>query len=446
MSVFVPIAMFGWIPLVLALFAFLPARRAALAGFLAAWMFLPVAAYRIAGLPDYTKLSATCLGVLLGIAVFDWRNLLALRPAWADAPILLFCLSPFFSSLSGGLGVHDGFSVIFNQALTWGIPYAVGVLYFRSLRGLYELAVGVFAGGLVYVPFCLFEILVSPKLHLWLYGYALGDIDRAEMRFGGWRPMVFMNSGLMVAVWMTAASVIGIWLWRAGLLRRIAGLPVSWLVPVLVATAIWMKSANGWFLLLLGMGLLVAASRWRSGAPVVLVLALIPVYVAVCGSGVWSRDRVVRVVQTILNQERAHSLAYRFRNEEIITRNARERPLLGWGRTSRAFLDRDRVIHPYLDKNIASYAVVDSLWVGVFAMFGAIGLAGFLGSLLLPVALFVRRFPAARWTEAGIAPAAALAIVLLLYTIDHLANGFINPVFMLAAGGLAHCTAKPGKS
>ncbi len=93
MNVPVAIAMFGWIPLVLALFVFLPARRAALAGVLTGWMFLPVAAYRIESLPDYTKISATCAVVLLAIAVFDFRRLVALRPRLVDLPMALFCLS-----------------------------------------------------------------------------------------------------------------------------------------------------------------------------------------------------------------------------------------------------------------------------------------------------------------------------------------------------------------
>jgi O-antigen ligase len=73
----------------------------------------------------------------------------------------------------------------------------------------------------------------------------------------------------------------------------------------------------------------------------------------------------------------------------------------------------------------------------VFAQCGTVGLVGIMGTLLLPVAVFIRRFPASQWQEAAVAPAAALAVVVILYAIDDLANGSINPVFMLASGGLA---------
>src|ERR1700727_2588886 len=106
MSSMVPIAMFGWIPVALALFWFLPIRRAALVGMLFAWMFLPIAEYPIHGWPDYTKMSATCGVVFLGAVVFDFRHVVSFRPTWIDGPLVLFCLFPFVSAIVNGLGMH----------------------------------------------------------------------------------------------------------------------------------------------------------------------------------------------------------------------------------------------------------------------------------------------------------------------------------------------------
>ena len=64
-SPLVPLTLFGWIPFVLLLFLFLPPRRAVITAFLIAWLFLPMAGFKIPGLPDYTKMSATCVGVLI---------------------------------------------------------------------------------------------------------------------------------------------------------------------------------------------------------------------------------------------------------------------------------------------------------------------------------------------------------------------------------------------
>jgi hypothetical protein len=439
MTPLVPIAMFGWIGVVVFLFARFPARRAALIGFLGGLMLLPVATFPIAGFPDYTKTNAIAVGVLLGVVAVDFRGIRALRPAWSDVPIVLFCTSPFFSAIHGGLGAHEGLSVVFNQAVTWGIPYLVGTLYFRSLAGLRDLAVGLFLGGLIYVPLCLIEIVLSPKLHLWIYGFAMTHFRPDEMRFGGWRPSVFMNAGLMVAVWMASASVLGTWLYASGALRPMARIRWAWLLTLLVLTTLALKSVNGWLLLFLGISLLAASAQWRSAVPVYATIVLELIYVLVSATGIWSREQVLPAVAAIVNQDRSRSLQFRFRNEEVIFGNAREHPWLGWGRSAAAFADRQHVIFPLDPGPRGKYAIVDSLWAAVFATFGAIGLAGLFGCLLLPVVLFLRRFPASEWKKAALAPAAGLAVVLLLYSIDNLANGFINPVFMLAAGGLTHC-------
>ena len=35
-------------------------------------------------------------------------------------------------------------------------------------------------GGLIYIPFCLFEIKMSPQLHKWVYGYHQHAFDQNE--------------------------------------------------------------------------------------------------------------------------------------------------------------------------------------------------------------------------------------------------------------------------
>lgn len=74
MSPLVYIVMFGWIPFVLYLFRWLPAQRAVVVSFMVAWLFLPLAAFPLPGLPDYTKMSATSYGVLLATIIFDAKR------------------------------------------------------------------------------------------------------------------------------------------------------------------------------------------------------------------------------------------------------------------------------------------------------------------------------------------------------------------------------------
>ncbi len=114
MTFLVPLTLYGWIPVVLILFMLMPPRRAVIAAFLVAWLFLPSGIeFKIKALPDYTKMSATVVGVILAASIFDPDRLLKFRPRWVDIPAAVFCLSHFITSILNqidGSGFYDGMS------------------------------------------------------------------------------------------------------------------------------------------------------------------------------------------------------------------------------------------------------------------------------------------------------------------------------------------------
>ncbi|HUQ72083.1 MAG TPA: hypothetical protein VM165_21320 [Planctomycetaceae bacterium] len=425
----VPIALFGWVPAALAVFWFLPTRRAVLVAMLFAWMFLPIAEYPIPGWPDYTKMSATCGVVLLAIAVFDFHHVVSFRPAWIDLPLVLFCLFPFVSAIVNGLGIHEAGAVIVAQAITWGVPYLIGRIYFNDLKGLRELAIGIFAAGLLYVPFCWFEIWSGPILHKLVYGYDQPGID-FEVRFGILRPMVFMESALMLAVWMATVSVLGLWLLKSGTVRGGRGNWIGWMVPLPILTTILMRAVNGWMLVALGGTLLALSAVSRSRWWLIVVLALVPGFLAIRATGLWSGDQLVPIV-ALIHPSRGQSVQYRLNNENTGVANMHGHALFGHGRQAVALSD-----------NHGAYITPDSLWIITLVFFGAAGLVSWIAGLLIPVFAFIRRVPAERWFDADVGPAAGLAVVLALSTIDHLANSMINPIFMLIAGGLVSVSSQ----
>jgi hypothetical protein len=63
-------------------------------------------------------------------------------------------------------------------------------------------------------------------------------------------------------------------------------------------------------------------------------------------------------------------------------------------------------------------------------------------TLLLPVLLYRHRVPPGWWAHPLAAPGAVLAVLLPLYMIDCLMNAMLNPVFVLAIGGLAGAGVK----
>lgn len=434
MTPLVAVTMFGWIPVVLFLFSRYPARRAVIIAFVGAWCFLPNASFKfVSGIPEYTKMSATCLGVLLGMAIFDSERLSRLHFTGADTPMLLWLLSPFLSSISNGLGAYDGISAVFRQCVTWGLPYFIGRLYLTDLASLSDLAMGFFLGGLVYVPLCLLEIRISPQLHRMLYGFYAHPDFAQNIRMGGYRPMVFMEHGLMVGMWMAGATLVGSWCLASGQLKRLFGSRAVPMLAILAVTTVLVKSMGALGLAILGLGVLFA-TKWSNSKVFVMILVLIPLlYIATRSTGVFSGSAVVDAIAAV-QPDRAASLQFRLENENILLEKARERIVFGWGGWGRARVYND------LGEDIS---ITDGLWIIVFGNHGLFGLLALTGIMLLPPAMLLRRYPPARWAEPDMAPAAALAVLLALYMTDCLLNAMVNPMFVLVAGGITSAALLP---
>ena len=426
MGFLVPLTLFGWIPFVLALFAFFPPRRAVIVAFLAAWLFLPMAGYKVPGLPDYTKMSATALGVLMGAAIFDTDRLLAFRPRWVDLPMFIWCTSPFVTSYITGLGLYDGCSEIVRQFITWGLPYVIGRVYFSDLQAIRELAVGLFIGGLIYVPLCLFEVRFSPQLHVWVYGFRQHSFYQ-NMRDGGFRPMVFMQHGLMVAMWMGMTALVGVWVWKSKVVQHVWEVPMYLLVPAMLLTVYLCKSKYALLLLVTGVGTLYLAKWLRMRAVVVALLMIPPTYMFLRSEGVITGQELIAQAKSIFGQERSESLAVRLNNENALAARAMERPWFGWGGWGAARVTGDD------GKDL----VTDSLWIITLGKAGWVGLAALTAMLLLPMLLVCRDWRIELWTHPMVAPVVVLGMMTSLYMFDHLMNGMVNPIFMLAVGAVS---------
>jgi O-antigen ligase len=432
----VPVVMFGWIPTVLYLFSRFPARKAVVISFVAGWLFLPVVQWTIPGIPDYTKTSATCYGILLATFIFDVGRFRSFRLSWLDLPMLIWGLCPIASSLSNDLGLYDGVAGALEKTMTWGVPYFLGRIYLNNLAALRQLAMGVFVGGLVYVPLCLFEVRFSPQLHRIVYGgHAVADFAQT-IRLGGYRPTVFMQHGLAVGAFMMAATLIGIWFWRTGVVKRIGNVPIQVLVAILFVTFLLLRSSGALSLLVVGIALLWVSVVLRTALPVVILVAGIGVYLYLnAGTEAYITDQLVTYMSQIFPADRIESVVYRFNNEELLADKARQKIMFGWGGYGRSLV--------ILDEQ-GNFTVQDSLWIGVFGENGAFGLISLFTAMLLPtIALFWSRCPARLWTRAQMAPAAVIGVTIVLYMVDCILNAMINPIYILACGGIAGIVLNP---
>src|SRR5690606_38002774 len=65
-------------------------------------------------------------------------------------------------------------------------------------RAQREILVALMVAGLAYSMPMLVEIRLSPQLNVWVYGFFQHGFDQM-IRYGGYRPIVFLEHGLWVA-------------------------------------------------------------------------------------------------------------------------------------------------------------------------------------------------------------------------------------------------------
>ena len=437
MTLFALIALFGWIPCVVVLFAIMPARKAAATAIVGAWLLLPPVSLGVTGLPDFSRSGSAAIGIILGTILFGGSFALRFRPRWFDLPMLLWCCTGIASSLQNGLGIYDGLSDAVPMVLWWGVPYLAGRLYFSNLEGLRTFTVAMIVGGLLYVLPCLWEMRMSPQLLRQIYGVTRWV---ATVRLGGYRPHVFFATGLECGMWMSAAALVAWWLYRCGTLKRIGQMRFGLLlVSVLVGTAILCRSTGAAILLVGGIFILWVSVRLRTQMLLWALVFFFPLYAALRVPNIWTGEQLVNLVGTAFTADRAESLAYRFMCENLLIRKALEQPVWGWGGWGRS--------SAYFDEEKIYVVQTDGLWIITFGTKGLVGLSLFYVVLELPVMLFLVRFPVRLWSLPQVAPAAVAATLLSLYVIDCTLNAFTNIIYISMAGGLISVTASQvGKS
>ncbi len=427
MFITVPIAIFGYMLVGPLLFTMLPARRAVIASMIIGTMFLPNASYQVPVLRAFGKSEATVFATLLGVIIFDGSRLSKYRFHWIDIPMVIWCLCPFVSSVTNGLGVYDGLAEIVPNVTLYGLPYLIARLYVWDREGARELAIGMMIGGLVYVPFCLLEMRAGPFFHSKVYGYYPHNWWE-QLKAGGWRPSVFFIHGLWLGGFMAYASICALSLWWSKSAIRLWGWPISWFGLLVIVTMLNCKSNGAIAIFVLGAGVVIAA-RYRKLACALLIMLPLA-YTSARVSGLWSGESLVSFYGGKDDQAGGSLNTRRFLEDAIITR-AMEQPVFGWGGYGRSL-----EVMTERGKN----AWTEAIWTKAIGERGLIGLWAWMLSGLLPAWIALRHVG----REKAIRPADGAIIALIVLVPMHTIYGLVvldlsplNPFFSGAAAGLA---------
>jgi len=430
-GIVVDLAMAGWYPLCFTLFMLLAPARAVSVGLVLGFLLLPNVVYDLPGMPNYDKGLAIVLGVTVSAFLVDTKRFIAFRPRAIDWPITVLVLAAFLSALANGDGAYRGLSNAFDFGVRWALPWLLGRLYLRDFESQRFLCQTIVVGALVYVPFALWEVKMSPQIHREVYGVMLRSFKHAHRAFGLWRPNVFVSHGLAYALYNSLATLLAFWLWRTGSVRRLLGFPMAFVVGTLFFMTLAAQSSNAILLLFLGMICLMVAMRYRRVAPILALMLVPPIYVSLRQGLRWDGQELVAVAGSVFGPSRAISLNVRVESESLLRDRILERPWFGYDDFKEFTGNRGRGVED-------SPVLVDSRWLLYLGLYGVFALIGLWSMQLLAPYLLWRNLPPGTWSHPALAAAAALAVASLLITLDGLLNAFEIQAFTAGAGGVAH--------
>jgi hypothetical protein len=370
-------------------------------------------------------MSITCVSVLVAAAIFDPTRLAYFRWSWGDLFMIGWLLAPIPSAAISPFGLYEGISGALNQIIGWGLPYLIGRLYFSDAESLRELCIGFFVGGLVYLPLVLFEVRMSPQLHTWIYGFYQHSFSQTK-KGDSFRATVFMQHGLAVAMFMSTAAVCGAYLWYQKQLKPIYEIPAWATVSGVVLGTLLCRSTYSIMLMISGIGILIASDRIRTKW-IFLGLALIPpLYMAARTVGNWDAQ-ILRNTAAMIGEDRVESLEVRLGSEEALWRWIQGSVVFGRARLE-AILQAPREVYGRF--------VPDGFWLIALGKFGMVGLVSVFGALLAPCYMYLSRFSVHHIFSARMVGSTCLCMILVAYALDNLLNAMLNPMYLLAAGGL----------
>ena len=410
--------------------------RALIWTILGAYMLLPpVISIDLPMVPDFDKYSIPNLAAAAAV-VFLLKDRFSLWPSSpvARGLIVLYVLSPFATVLRNGdmlvfeqgsiqaMRIYDSLAVVANQFITL-LPFFLARKYLATPEAMRALVVALVVAGLIYSLPMLLEARISPQLNLRLYGFFQHDFSQA-IRFGGFRPFVFMPHGLWVAFFAMMCFVSAVTLFRVG---PATARPRYLIAALYLAVVLLFCRSAGpvvYAVLLVPM-ILLLPRKVQLGIAMVMV-AVVITYPLLRGLHLIPVDDIMAFA-TSVNEERGQSLAFRVENEELLLGRAAERPWFGWGGYGR------NLMHDAVTGQIN--VIADGGWIITLGTFGWAGYVAEFGLLAIPLFLMAREGWAAKAAE--ISPfVCTIALILAANLFDMLPNDTLIPFTWLMAGAL----------
>ena len=332
-----------------------------------------------------------------------------------------------------GLRPYDIFSMMLNTG-TMLLPFLLSRRHLNTAEAQISLLRTFVVAGLIYAVLILTEVRLSPQLNKWIYGFYSHSFAQ-HIRAGGFRPMVFIEHGLRVGIFMAMATLAALTLWRTrrtaldtSLGRnaatesgsRLSG-TIFWVFLWLLFILVMSKTVGALAITILFIPVVGFLGSRLQALIAMGLTVMILLYPMLRAADIVPVERIVAVAQDI-SADRAQSLQFRLDNEDILLERARQKPVAGWGGWGRS-----RSFDPVTGKDIS---VTDGSWIIAFGSSGWVGYLAQFTLLTLPILTLSWRRKDTPIVTAG------LTFILLANMIDLIPNSGLTPLTWMLAGTL----------
>lgn len=427
--------LFSWPIVVLYLLNRFKVGNGSLLALLCAYMFLPAnMTVDLPVLPPLDKFSITTITIISFFIIKRISFGVNSLPKIYKIVLIVSLIAPFMTAISNserylhlpGLTLYDGLTTSIIGFLYF-FPFLIGFKYFRD-QGAHENLFKYFAlATLAYAFLALYEIRMSPSLHSTIYGY-FPHSWRQQYRDGGFRAVVFMGHGLLVAMFIALGA--GFWAAIKKSKLRVSRYNSTIVLVIVALTLILMKTYSAFVYGVLAYITITFFSKNQQILASILIAVLFLTYPISSATGLFPHKELISIAED-LSADRAASLNYRFENENILLAHANEKPVFGWGGWG-----RNRVFDPITGQDIS---VTDGYWVIVL---GTTGWVGFLSKFLfffLPIWFVFRNYKKMAFdSESTMVLLSAHTLILSLILLDQIPNSSLgnNSLYWLLAGSL----------
>ena len=252
--------------------------------------------------------------------------------------MVVYILSPFLTQMNNrepviwgplflpALTLKDAVGVSLTHILTL-IPFVLAFNYLNTPQARRTLLEAFWIAALIYSVPMMLEVRLTPQFSNWIYNVPVALFSQ-QVRFGGFRPVMFMGHGLVTAFFTMFAVLATAILFQGSKIGERSKYFFS--LIYLFFILLMCKSVGSILFAVLFLPIILFTSMKVKAWTAVVCAVFVICYPVLRASDLVPTERMVGWA-AMIQEDRAASLDHRFNNEEILLERASEKPVTGWG-------------------------------------------------------------------------------------------------------------------